>query len=346
MLSKKLLSLSELKKYHPDLDESNFADLMYATFLHQKENWEMLSEGWKGFNSSKYKHYEFDWPGGEGVISQKRFNIKTQFNPTRFVSSSAKVDSETIKNRKCFLCLNNLPKKQKGILFEDQLIVLCNPAPIFNEHFTISHVEHTPQSILTNINLMMRLTKATGGDYSIFYNGPNCGASAPDHLHFQACPANELPTENDIINHPEKFRIIFSDERYSVSVSENYLRNIIIIKSKTINSTDKVFSSIHQRLQEINKISAEPMMNLLAFLNEVDFYLVIFPREKHRPDVYFSKGEERMLVSPGLVDMAGMLVTPLQKDFDKMNNELIEKIYEVVTLDKRKFNLLIDMILK
>lgn len=346
MLSQKLLSISELKKYLHDMDESNFADLMYATFFHQKENWGMLSEGWKGFHSSKYKHYEFDWPGGEGVISQKRFGIKTQFNPTRFVSSSAKVDSETIKNRKCFLCLNNLPEEQKGILFEDQLIVLCNPAPIFNEHFTISHVEHTPQSILTNINLMMRLTKAADGDYSIFYNGPKCGASAPDHLHFQACPANELLTENDIINHPEKFRILFSDGQCSVSISENYLRNILIIKSKTIDSTVKVFNSIYQRLQEINRISVEPMMNLLAFLNEENFYLVIFPRDKHRPDMYFTVGEEQMLVSPGLVDMAGMLITPLQKDFDKMNNELIEKIYGEVTLGKRKFDSLIDMILK
>ncbi|MBU2445071.1 MAG: DUF4922 domain-containing protein [Bacteroidetes bacterium] len=346
VLTQKLLAINELKKFHQDLIEDDFSGLLYATFLHQKENWGMLSEGWKGFHSSKYKHYDFDWPATKGVVSHKWFGIKAQFNPTRFISSSAKVDTETIQNRKCFLCLNNLPEEQRGVLFEDQLIVLCNPAPIFNEHFTISHIEHKPQSILTNINLMMRLTKATGGDYSIFYNGPNCGASAPDHFHFQACPANELPAENDIIHHPEKFRILFSDEQFSVSVSENYLRNIIIIKSKTIDSTVKVFNSIYQLLQEINRISSEPMMNLLTFLNEEEFYLVIFPREKHRPDVYFAEGEERMLVSPGLVDMAGILVTPLQKDFDKMNNELIEKIYGEASLEQKKFNTLIDMISK
>ncbi|MBU2584211.1 MAG: DUF4922 domain-containing protein, partial [Bacteroidetes bacterium] len=119
-----------------------------------------------------------------------------------------------------------------------------------------------------------------------------------------------------------------------------------IIKSKTIDSTVKVFNSIYQLLQEINRISSEPMMNLLTFLNEEEFYLVIFPREKHRPDVYFAEGEERMLVSPGLVDMAGILVTPLQKDFDKMNNELIEKIYGEASLEQKKFNTLIDMISK
>jgi hypothetical protein len=344
MTDYKTLSLPELKTFKPDLDESNFADLMFATFFHQKENWGMLSEGWKGFHSSKYKHYEFDWPGSEGVISQKRFGIKTQFNPTRFVSSSAKVDSETIKNRKCFLCLDNLPEAQKGILFEEQLIVLCNPAPIFNEHFTISHVKHITQSILPNIELMLRLTKAVNGGYSIFYNGPKCGASAPDHFHFQACPANELPTENDIINHSEKFRTIYSTEEYSISISENYLRNTLIVKSKSIDLIVKVFRSIYERMLEVTGTAFEPMMNLLSFFESDEFFLVIFPREKHRPDVYFADGEERMLVSPGLVDMAGILITPLQKDFDKMNNELIENIYGEVSLSNKKFELLIKKI--
>lgn len=343
-MQQKIISIHELRKYNPNLNESDFADLMFAAFLHQKENWGMLSEGWKGFHSSKYRHYKFDWCGSNESGSKDHFEIKTQYNPTRFISSSAKVDRETIKNRKCFLCINNLPKEQKGIIFEAQLIVLCNPAPIFNEHFTISHIEHKPQLILNNIDLMMRLTKAVDGDYSIFYNGPKCGASAPDHFHFQACPANELIAENDVLNHEENFKTIYSSEEYSIAASENYLRNVIIVKSKSIDSIVKLFQSIYKILQEITETSDEPMMNLLSFFEDEVFYLIIFPREKHRPEVYFTEGEERMLVSPGLVDMAGMLVTPLQKDFERMNVELIEKIYGEVTLKQDKFNKIIDLL--
>ncbi len=340
MTDYKILSLSELKKFKSDLDASNFADLMFAAFLHQKENWGMLSDGWKGFHSSKYKHYEFNRAELKETENKKCFEIKTQFNPTRFISSSAKVDAESINSRKCFLCLENLPEEQKGILFEEQLIVLCNPAPIFNEHFTISHIEHKPQQILNDTDLMLRLTKAVNGDYSIFYNGPKCGASAPDHFHFQACPANELITENDVVYHEENFKTIFSSNEYSIAASENYLRNVLIVKSKSIDSIVKAFHSIYEKLQEINETDDEPMMNLLSFYESEKFYLIIFPREKHRPQVYFAEGEEHMLVSPGLVDMAGMLVTPLQKDFEKMDNELIEKIYCEVTLDNQKFELL------
>lgn len=341
LIQKRLLSIEELKNIYPSLNETEYTDLIYATFLHQKYNWGMFSDGWNGFLSSEYKKFQFEW-----------FQIKAQFNPTRFVSSSAKVDDESIKKRKCFLCLENLPEEQKGILFEsksqvaERLIFLCNPAPIFNEHFTISNVKHTPQQILSNISMMLELAELCNNEYTVFYNGPKCGASAPDHFHFQACPATELPAEKDILNHPEKFQILKKSDNVILRfiTKENYLRSVLIFSSQDKTSLINQFIKFYKALQKINRTDLEPMMNLFALMRNDDYYLVIFPREKHRPNCYFAEGDANMLISPGLVDMSGMLVTPLQKDFERINEEIIKQIYSEVSLSNLKFQNLLEIL--
>ncbi|MCR4418246.1 MAG: DUF4922 domain-containing protein [Ignavibacteria bacterium] len=341
LIRKRLLSIEELKKVHPSLDESDYTELIYATFLHQKQNWGMLSEGWNGFLSSEYKKFQFDW-----------FQIKVQFNPTRFVSSSAKVDDESIKKRKCFLCLENLPEEQKGILFEsklkpeDRLIFLCNPAPIFNEHFTISNVKHTPQEILNNFSMMLELAHLCNNEYTVFYNGPKCGASAPDHFHFQACPAEELPTEKDFLKHPEKFQTLIDRDGITTKFisQREYLRNVLVFSSRNRPELINQFQKFYKALQEVNGITTEPMMNLFALMRGEDYHIVLFPREKHRPDFYFAEGDANMLISPGLVDMCGMLITPLQKDFERINDEIIRQVYSEVSLSTPKFEKLLDLL--
>jgi ATP adenylyltransferase/5',5'''-P-1,P-4-tetraphosphate phosphorylase II len=303
----------------------------------------MFSDGWNGFLSSEYKKFQFDW-----------FQIKVQFNPTRFVSSSAKVDEESIKKRKCFLCIENLPEEQKGILFEsksqphERLIFLCNPAPIFNEHFTVSNVKHTPQQIFNNISMMIELAELCNNEYTVFYNGPKCGASAPDHFHFQACPAEDLITEKDFINHPERFHILHEKENVIVRfiTAENYLRNVIIISSKDKNGLKNYFQKFYRALQEINEIEIEPMMNIFALMRNDDYHIIIFPREKHRPDCYFAEGDANMLISPGLVDMCGIIITPLQKDFERINESIIRQVYSEVSLSTSKFQRLLEKLNK
>lgn len=341
LIKKRLLSIDELKKFYSSLNEDDYTDLIFATFLQQKQNWGLFSDGWKGFLSSEYKKFQFDW-----------FEIKTQFNPTRFVSSAAKVDDESIKNRKCFLCLENLPAEQKGILFEskknslERLIFLCNPAPIFNEHFTISNVLHKPQEILNNIEMMLELADLCNNEYTIFYNGPKCGASAPDHFHFQACPAGELLSEKDFINHSEKFDVLQNTQNLLIRyiTSEKYLRNVLVLSSPKENEILKNFKLIYQLLQKIHSINFEPLMNLFVLRRKSDYHLIIFPREKHRPACYFAEGEENMLISPGLVDMCGMLIAPLQKDFERINEVIIKQIYSEVTLSDEKFSQLLEEI--
>ena len=121
------------------------------------------------------------------------YKVYLQFNPQRAVSSGAAVDAESIKNRPCFLCKDNLPSEQQGILYRNQYLILCNPAPIFENHFTIVTLEHKPQEITSSISWLLRLSMDLSPDYAVFYNGPACGASAPDHLHFQMIPVNTLP---------------------------------------------------------------------------------------------------------------------------------------------------------
>lgn len=341
LINNRLLSIEALKEIYPSLNSSDYTDLIYATFLHQKQNWEMLSEGWNGFLSSEYKKFSFGW-----------YHIKTQFNPTRFVSSSAKVDEESIKKRKCFLCLENLPEKQKGILFESQLqpgnklIFLCNPAPIFNEHFTISNVSHKPQQILNNIDMMLELAELCNNEYTVFYNGPKCGASAPDHFHFQACPAEELITEKDFLINKDKFQLLKENESLSIRyiTSDVYLRNVIIISAQNKEELINEFHEFYKALQIVNQVDTEPMMNIFSLMRQNDFHLIIFPREKHRPDCYYAVDESNMLISPGLVDMCGIFITPLQKDFERINEDIIRQIYSEVSISAPKFQHLLELL--
>ncbi len=144
---------------------------------------------------------------------------------------------------------------------------MCNPAPIFNEHFTVSNVNHTPQQIFDKTGILLELADLCNNEYTIFYNGPKCGASAPDHFHFQACPANELITENDFLTHPEKFKVIKETQGVIIRFikSDDYLRNVLILSSQNQNEIEKVFKIIYKNaFKRLNEIDYEPLMNLLA----------------------------------------------------------------------------------
>src|ERR1035437_1866816 len=151
----------------------------------QKKDWDLARKNYDGLKKVKVKTFDFG-----------HYKIEIQFNPERIVSSSAKVDAKSIEARPCFLCQKNLPPQQRGLAFDDDFIVLVNPFPIFPEHLTIPSIAHTDQRILGNFGSMLDLAEKLT-DFVIFYNGPKCGASAPDHLHFQAGNKGFLPIEKD-----------------------------------------------------------------------------------------------------------------------------------------------------
>ncbi len=294
-------------------------NLCSELFAQQQSAWQQMAAGYASFESVQVRE-----------IICSGFTVKVQFNPKRIVSTEANVDPGVINNRKCFLCLDNLPEEQQGILYRDNYLILCNPVPIFSRHFTISSMHHMPQDFESSVDVMLDLAKDLSPDHTVFYNGPGCGASAPDHLHFQANPRLAIPVERDAVNVQRRKRFYYKNHVAGFTLM-NYGRAVMIIES-----TDKIqlLAFIHKMFDEWKKLLRlieEPMANILCSYQENIWRLIIFPRQKHRPNVYFKEGNDRVLISPAAVDMGGLIVTPLEKDFLNVNAKLIEDIFSEVS---------------
>lgn len=251
------------------------------------------------------------------------FPITVQFNPSRIVSSAAKVDSASIRKRKCFLCEQNRPSEQRGIDYGDYTI-LINPFPIFTRHLTIPCKEHTPQVIGTRLVDMLSLAKELAGGYTLFYNGAKCGASAPDHFHFQACPRGVLPIEQEVSN--GNLIDILDDGKGKVQYAPSLPFVCLIISSKDMQEIQRLSSKVCTALRRYDDES-EPRMNLICFSDNTDvLHLLIVPRTNHRPSRYFKDGDESLLISPASVDFGGIFITPREVDFLKIESSDIEQI--------------------
>jgi glycosyltransferase involved in cell wall biosynthesis len=261
-------------------------------------------------------------------ISFGSYKVDLQFNPQRAVSSGAAVDRESIKNRPCFLCTDNLPIKQKGVLYQNNYLILCNPAPIFDKHFTIAYLRHQPQTIADSLICLMNLAKDLTPDFTVFYNGPACGASAPDHLHLQAIPKNSLPFIKTF-NASSPIKEISGVKFYT---GEKLDRAVVIMSGKSRESLQGQFDRLIKAAQKILQIDGEPMFNVLCTYEDNTWRLIIFLRQKHRPDAFFYEGEKRIFVSLGAIDMAGVIITPMLADFNRLEASQISSIYREVSL--------------
>lgn len=317
-----------------DSDSNAYSEKIYQLFEHQKENWDLLNQNFEALNSVKTKSFDIDG-----------FKIKAQFNPSRIISSSAKVDKKSIENRKCFLCENNLPKVQKGINYKDKYIILCNPYPIFKQHLTIPHHEHIPQQIDDIIGDLLDLTFDLRDKYFIFYNGPKCGASAPDHLHFQAGLKNSTPFEEEFEKAILKSKILSSTDKIKLSIVNEPVYRFLILQSRDKSEIINHFNRILNYLSIDVSTNEEPLLNVISFYENDEWRLLIIPRRLHRPKEYFLEDEKRILISPASVDMLGLLITPREEDFNKITELDIKNIYEQVLFDStnmekiiKKFN--------
>ena len=289
--------------------------------------------------------------------------LVAQYNPARIVSTGAKVDAESIKQRPCFLCEVNRPAEQISSPLLKKYYLLLNPNPILPKHFTIPLRHHRKQQIFDYYEDMMEITSQLK-EMFVFYNGPKCGASAPDHMHFQAGSRGVVPLERDWnkLYKPNLSRIWpISEEEYLEAVKmdlvadstgvfslRNYLCPGIVIITRTPHANKVLFEKVYRSLP-INEDEYEPMMNIMAWSqsNAADGYerivSVILPRTKHRPDCYFKEGKEQVMVSPGSLDMGGMIITPRKEDFDQMSAELAKSIIQEcgMSLDAE-----LDMVMK
>ncbi len=280
----------------------------------------------------------------ERTIEMDEYSFILQFNPQRIRSSTARTDIQTIRERKCFLCKENRPAEQKSIHYPLGYEILLNPYPIFPLHLTVPDCSHVEQHISEKMADMLNLAKDFP-DFVIFYNGPQSGASAPDHMHFQMSGKGFLPLERDIKGFPGKkvWKETASGSFYSM---EHYTRKMLLLESKDKEYLLMVWKKILSSLKKVQPDYPEPMLNILVLYNERGWNICIFPRIKHRPKQYYASGEEQVLFSPGAVDMAGLMVFSRKEDFEKMNKDLIIDMLSQVTFTNRMWNKLKDNLIQ
>ena len=300
---------------------NNWASASQAIDLLAKQRftWPLVERNYKLLEKVQLKSFDM---GG--------FTIRVQFNPARIISSGAKVDTQSIKARKCFLCLGNLPIEQERLPFGLRYLILCNPYPIFPQHFTIPSREHVPQSILPRIDDFLELTRRLA-PLTLFYNGPRCGASAPDHAHFQAVTRGIMPIDEEILRQISTSQPVKEIQDASLYLLTKYLRNGFILKASTQESAYRLFKEIYTALP-IPPEESEPMMNLFGSYIEHQWILTLIPRKRHRPWQYKAEGDDHLLSSPGAADIGGLFITPLEEDFHKINPDLLRDVYQQVCL--------------
>ena len=266
--------------------------------------------------------------------------LKLQWNPARIVSTGAKIDKKTLGERPCFLCDKNRPKEQMSKQIDEKFHLLVNPFPILPVHFTIPARKHQPQLIYKNYGEMHRFI-SLHSDLMVFYNGPKCGASAPDHLHFQAGTNGILPLQANWQRLSRNLTDIISlNDEEKISVVRDFIVPAFVIISKSAESDEALFRRLYKAMPQRGD-ETEPMMNIISWRKGEEFISVVIPREKHRPEAYFAEGDAQFVVSPGALDMSGLIITPREEDFRKLTEEKALSLLQECGVSEEKMNTII-----
>ena len=266
--------------------------------------------------------------------------LKLQWNPARIVSTGAKIDKKTLGERPCFLCDKNRPKEQMSKQIDEKFHLLVNPFPILPVHFTIPARKHQPQAIFKNYGEMHRFL-SLHSELMVFYNGPKCGASAPDHLHFQAGTNGILPLQTNWQRLSRNLTDIISlNDEEKISVVRDFIVPAFVIISKSAESDEALFRRLYKAMPQRGD-ETEPMMNIISWRKGEEFISVVIPREKHRPEAYFAEGDAQFVVSPGALDMSGLIITPREEDFRKLTEEKALSLLQECGVSEEKMNAII-----
>jgi hypothetical protein len=289
-------------------------DLLFAQ---QRETWPALREGEAALSRLQRKQ-----------LSSDDASIIVQLNPARRRSTLAKTDAAAVAARACFLCPENMPAEERGVAFED-LVVLPNPYPILPLHCTIAGRKHKPQQLADRVATFLRLTQAIGPEMVALYNGPRCGASAPDHFHFQAAGADDIPVLSELAT---------IDPHRSVTARSSFGRNMLVFRGS---DAQKVQADIERAIDELHTIEDgrdEPTFNLLGRFQANGYTVVFFPRATHRPACYFATGGDRLSISPAVLEMCGLLVATEKDHYDRIDAAIARGIYDEVSLSADHFD--------
>jgi ribosomal protein S18 acetylase RimI-like enzyme len=308
------------KTYATFDDGEGLSGLCLKLLSDQLKAWQELREGYESLKNVRERNLNC---GG--------FSVRLQYNPGRIKSSTAEVNKVN-GQRQCFLCLDHLPEGQRGILYRSDYLILCNPMPVFSSHFTVSHIDHRLQAIDDHIETSLQLMADLGPSWTVLYNGPKCGASAPDHFHFQVGPSGQMPIEKEI-RVKKKPTLVKTIDGVLLYRARGLGREVIILEGDAPVGVGSVSRNFLNALKKVLMIDEEPMINIAGYYTTGKWRLVIFPRRKHRPDVFFKQGNARIIISPGVIDMGGLMITPVKRDFERLDAPTVERIYREVSLE-------------
>ena len=290
-----------------------------AFFTHQLDTWDEVRQRYEAL---KY------------VGLKQLGHRQLQYNPARMVSTGAQIDRQTIAQRACFLCEKNRPEEQLTIDLGDDFELMVNPFPVLPMHFTIVRKTHVPQTILENYTEIHRLLELFP-ELFVFYNGPMSGASAPDHMHFQAGIGQELPLMTVLRKLEKELQVLIKQENgSSLSMFNSVSFKAFVIKSKAQETEMTLFKQLYAAMP-VREGEKEPRMNIVAWRDGSEDVIVVLPRDNHRPACYFEEGDRRMVISPGALDMAGLIITPREEDFNRMSEDKLISILKEVSIKEK-----------
>ena len=246
--------------------------------------------------------------------------IILQHNPARIRSTAADVSPEAINSRPCFLCDENQPVEQEALLWKstkkEQIYkIQVNPYPIFKCHLTIALVEHLPQ--MCNFCDMMELAQLLP-EHVIMFNGEGCGASAPDHMHFQATLQDELPLCAELEARSGDGLDSCYGSHNELWMDDRTGRQLIYARAKIMNSAI---------IWDMSLALAGWKRNALCWHKEGTWHFVYFPRTVGRPSCY-GVGPGQFVLSPAAAEYGGVWVLPRREDFDNLTADIISSIYQ------------------
>ena len=326
-------------------------------FRSELESWDFARKSYEDLDKVQTRELtihcqEAEMEGKRGLTENM---LAVQWNPARIVSTGARIAAKDIQERPCFLCDHNRPKEQHALKMEKHYQILVNPYPILPQHFTIPSRRHTPQSIWTHFSTMRHMAW-TMPRQIVFYNGPMCGASCPDHMHLQAGQRGIVPIERDWKIYENYLRKIYpltgaqavsmqeagnTSDTCGLFLLEGYVCPVFVIRSMPTETDSILCQRLYRALPIIGEES-EPRINLISWRQEGgigredEIVTLIFPRKKHRPDCYYAEGEGKLVVSPGALDMGGLLITPREEDFRKVTPEWFAEILKEVTMTEEE----------
>ena len=284
-------------------------------------------------------------------LNEHAMALSVQWNPARIVSTGAKMDRKTLLERPCFLCEKNRPEEQLVKPFDNKIDILVNPFPILPTHFTIVAHKHQPQQIRDVFYEVYRLLERYP-QLTVFYNGPRCGASAPDHLHLQAGTTGVLPLQKAWLRLSRNLRPLATlNSNEGIFLLSDYPCHALLVRSRNKESGEQLFRKLYGALDKAvtdseREQGEEPMLNIVAWSQGDELLCVVFPRRKHRPDCYRADDDSQMMVSPGALDMAGLIITPRECDFERMDSSTAVGILQEVAISDNDMETLVDLMVE